>query len=53
VRHKKPYVEDFGSNLKSGKLAATLNGALDPFLESRLRRRSGSSTTQHKTIEEG
>jgi ATP-dependent Clp protease ATP-binding subunit ClpC len=53
VRHKKSYVEDFGSKLKSGKLAATLHGALDPFLEARLRSRTGSLTTDITTIQEG
>jgi peptide chain release factor 2 len=40
VRYKQRYVHDTATALRTGKLTATLNGALDPFLEARLRLRS-------------
>lgn len=43
VRYKKHYVHDAETDLKSGKLAATLHGALDGFLEARLRHKTGQS----------
>ncbi len=38
VRYRQHYVHDIRTGLKTGKVTATLNGALDPFLDARLRR---------------
>jgi DNA polymerase III delta prime subunit len=39
VRYKRHAVHDPVTDLKTGKLSATLQGAIDPFLEARLRHR--------------
>jgi len=44
VRFRQRYVHDTATGLKTGKLAATLNGALDPFLEARLHRPSSGGS---------
>lgn len=38
TRFKQHHVHDVATGLKTGKVTATLNGAIDPFLEARLRR---------------
>jgi len=43
VRYKKHYVHELRTDVKTGKLAATLHGALDPFINARLQQSAGET----------